>query len=77
VTSIIDRLAAANLDWAELDDQENAELANDAEIMITALASKLRRAESLLCSHAAQVGSMHAWWDDIFDIRALLKEIEQ
>ena len=76
MSNIIDRLAAAALDWAELDDQENAALANDSEMIIVALVSKLRRAESLLASHAAKVGSLYAWWDDIFDIRALLKEVE-
>ena len=36
------------------------------------LLAMAERLETLCSSHAAKVGLQHAWWDDIFDARALI-----
>lgn len=40
--------------------------------VVDELVGALKRLEANCSSHAAKVGPQHAWWDDIFDARALI-----
>lgn len=73
MNDLVRELRSAELDWIDCDDAENAALARDAANRIEALEKALTRAEKLLTGHAAKVGQLHSWWDDIFDIREILK----